>query len=207
VRWLSPERYRDLKAPPPAIYVPLRQTPFPVRFLMVRASVENAPVLSMTQRTVKEIDPAEPVTQASSITELLAGELAGPRFHMFALGLCPSIAVLLAGVGVFGVLAAFVAQRTRELGLRVALGATRADLRGLVLSRVAWPAALGLSAGTCAAFAGAPLLRPLLFHVSALDVRAFAAGWIALALATLLASLVPLLRAASIDPVSLLRSE
>lgn len=200
-------RYRDFKAPPPAIYVPLRQVPFPPRFLIVRTSVEDVPVLSTTQHIVKEIDPAEPVPEAASVVELLAGELAGPRFHMFALGLFALVAVLLAGVGVFGVLAAFVAERSRELGLRLALGANLTDLRAHVLSKVGWPAALGLSVGTFAAFATTALLRPLLFQVSRLDARAFAAGWIALALATILASLVPLHRAGRVDPVTLLRSE
>ena len=200
-------RYRDLDAPPPAIYVPLRQMSFPARFLIVRASIEDAPVLAMTQRAVKEIDPAEPVAEASSMPDLLAGELAVPRFQMFALGLLAVVSVLLAGVGVFGVLSAVVAQRSRELGLRVALGARATDLRGLVLFKVGWPVALGLSAGTCVAFATMPLLRPLLFQVSAIDARAFAAGWVMLALITLLASLVPLRRASRVDPVALLRSD
>jgi putative ABC transport system permease protein len=200
-------RYRDLDAPPPAIYVPLRQTSFPARFLIVRASVEDAPVLAMTQRAVKEIDPAESVAEASSMPELLAGELAGPRFHVLALSLFAAVAVLLAGVGVFGVLGAFVAQRSRELGVRVALGARATDLHGLVLLKVGWPVALGLCAGTCVAFATSPWLRPLLFEVSAIDARAFAAGWVMLALTTLLASLVPLRRASRVDPVTLLRTD
>lgn len=207
VGFVNDLRYRDLDVPPPAIYVPLRQTPFPARFLILRASVDDAPVLSMTQRTVKEIDPAEPIAEASSIAELLAGDVAGPRFHMFALGLFAAVTVALAGVGVFGVLGAFVAQRSRELGLRAALGANLSDLRGLVLSKVGWPAALGLSAGTCAAVATMPLLRPLLFQVSAMDARAFAAAWVVLVLASVVACVIPLRRAGRIDPVVLLRSE
>jgi putative ABC transport system permease protein len=88
--------------------------------------------------------------EAASIAELRAGELAGPRFHMSALILFAAIAVALAGVSVFGVLGAFVAQRTREVGLRSALGANRGAIRGLVLSRIGWPAVLGPGAGTCA---------------------------------------------------------
>ena len=139
-------RYRDLDTPPPAIYVPMRQSSFPARFLIVRAGVDDVPVLSLTQRAVKAIDPSEPVTEASSIDALLANELAGPRFHMLALGLFAVVAVLLVGVGVFGVLGAFVAQRSRELGVRVALGAVPADLRRLVLSKLGWPVAVGLCA-------------------------------------------------------------
>ena len=198
-------RYRDLDAPPPALYVPLRQTPFPARFLIVRTSVKNAPVLAMTGRVVREIDSEEPVVEAAPIAELAEGELAAPRFHMFALGLFALLAVVLAGVGVFGVLAAFVGQRSRELGVRVALGATRSDLRRLVLSRMAWPAAAGLTLGTAAALAATRFLQPLLFDVNAIDAQAFAAGWLTLGLASVVASLVPLRRAGRVDPVRLLR--
>ena len=107
----------------------------------------------------------------------------------------------------FGVLGAFVAQRSRELGVRVALGAIPADLRRLVLSKLGWPVALGLCAGTGAALAAAPLIRPLLFQVTAFDARAMAAGWMVLALVSAGASVVPLRRASRIDPATLLRSD
>lgn len=200
------QHYRDLAAPPPAIYVPLRQARFPPRFLIVRAATD-APVLSMTRRSVREMNPDEPVIEASPIPELLDRELAAPRFYMFALGLFALVAVVLAAVGVFGVLAAFVGQRSREFAVRVALGASRADLRRHVLSKVIWPAAVGLIVGTGAAIATTGFLKALLFEVSPLDGVAFAAGWLTLALASLVACLVPLRRVARIDPVELLRWE
>ena len=200
-------RYRDVKAPPPAIYVPLRQSPFPPRFLVLRASVDHLPILAITQRALQEIDATEPVTEAATIDDLLKTQLAGPEFHMFALVLFALVAVLLAGVGVFGVLGAFVAQRSREVGLRVALGANGRQVRRLVLSKVGWPVGLGLIGGTSLAFATTPFLGPLLFRVSAYDVSSFAAGWIVLLAITALASLIPIRRAARIDPVVLLRSE
>jgi predicted permease len=200
-------RYRDIKAPPPAIYVPLRQSPFPPRFLILRAKTEHVPTLAITQQALKQIDATEPVTEAATIDELLATQLAGPEFHMFALGLFALIAVLLAGVGVFGVLGAFVAERTREVGLRIALGANRTHVRRLVLSKIGWPVVLGLIVGTSAAFATMPFLHPLLFRVSAFDGSSFIAGWIVLLVITVVASLVPLRRAVRIDPIVLLRSE
>ena len=200
-------RYRDIKAPPPAIYVPLRQSPFPPRFLILRASAEHLPTLAITQGALKQLDAAEPVTEAATIDDLLTTQLAAPEFHMFALGLFALIAVLLAGVGVFGVLGAFVAERTREIGLRVALGATRAQVRRSILSKIGWPVVLGLIVGTSAAFATLPFLHPLLFRVSAFDGSSFIAGWIVLLVITLLAALAPLRRAVQIDPVVLLRSE
>jgi predicted permease len=200
-------RYRDLDAPPPALYVPVRQTSFPARFLIVRAGVTHVPVLSMTRRIVGDLDSDEPVVEAAPVAELLKGEFAAPRFHMFALGLFASLAVLLAGIAIFGVLAAFVAQRSRELGVRIALGATHSDLQRLVLSQMTWPAAMGLTLGTAAALAATRLLEPLLFNVSAIDARALAAAWLTLGVATLAASLIPLRRAGRVDPVTLLRSE
>jgi predicted permease len=204
---VSDLRYRDVKAPPPAIYVPLRQSPFPPRFLIVRASAERMPTLAITTQALKQIDATEPVTESATVDELLETQFAGPQFHMFALSLFALVAALLAGVGVFGVLGAFVAQRSREVGLRVALGANRTHVRRLVLSKIGWPVALGLIVGTSAAFATTPFLRPLLFRVSAFDVSSFVAGWIVLLVITALASLIPLHRAARIDPVVLLRSE
>jgi putative ABC transport system permease protein len=200
-------RYRDIKAPPPAIYVPLRQSPFPPRFVILRASAEHLPTLAITQQALTQIDATEPVTEAATIDELLKTQLAGPEFHMFALGLFAFVAVLLAGVGVFGVLGAFVAERTRELGLRVAFGANRTQVRRLILSKIGWPVVLGLIVGTSAAFATTPFLHPLLFRVSAFDVSSFATGWIVLLVITVVASLIPLRRAVRIDPVVLLRSE
>ena len=153
-------RYRDLKTPPPAIYVPAGQTSFPARFLLVRASVDAAPVLAMTQRALREIDPGEPVPEAASVAALLDGELAGPRFYMSALSLFAAVAVLLAGVGVFGVLGAFVGAAVSGSG--PAHGARRNRNRHSTTRapRIGWPAVLGLSAGTGAAIAAAPhLLR------------------------------------------------
>ena len=139
----------------------MRQTPFPARFLIVRTGIANAPVLSMTRRIVRELDADEPVVEAAPITELLKGELAAPRFHMFALSTFALLTVVPAGVGVFGILAAFVAQRSRELGVRVALGATRSDLRRLVLSQMTWPAGVGLTLGPAAALMATRFLQPL----------------------------------------------
>jgi putative ABC transport system permease protein len=126
---------------------------------------------------------------------------------MLALGVFSVAIVLLAAIGVFGVLSAFVAQRTRELGVRVALGARRRDLRRLVLGKVGWPTLLGLIAGTGAAAITMPLVRPLLFQIGVLDWRAFASSAIVLALVTLVASVVPLRRAGRVDPVALLRGD
>jgi ABC-type antimicrobial peptide transport system permease subunit len=154
---------------------------------------------------VRDLDSDEPVIEATRIAELLRGELAAPRFRMFALGLFALLAVLLAGVAVFGVLSAFVAQRSRELGVRIALGATQSDLHRLVLSQMTWPSAMGLTLGTAAALAATRFLEPLLFDVSAIDARALAAAWLTLGAATLVASLIPLRRAGRVDPVRLLR--
>jgi hypothetical protein len=198
-------RYRDLRAPPPAIYVPVRQVPFPARFLIVRTSIEDVPVLAIVRRVIGEIAPAEPVVEAAPIDALLRGELAAPRFHLLAIGVFALVAVVLAAVGVFAVLSAYVAQRARELGVRAALGATPGDLRRLVLSRIVSPAALGLVLGTAAVLAASRLLQPLLFEVNAIDGWAVSAAWLTMGSATAAAALLPTRRAGRVDPVALLR--
>jgi ABC-type lipoprotein release transport system permease subunit len=200
-------RYRDVASPPPAIYVPLRQSPFPPRFLVLRTTVDDPAILALARQAVREIDDSQPVIEAASFKDLFAAQMAQPRFQAGAVGLFSGVAVLLAGLGVFSILSTFVAQRMRELGLRMALGADHADLRRFVLSQLGWPAAVGLAAGTWAALLVAPIVGPLLFQVSTLDVRAFAIAWVMLAATTAGAAIVPLRRAMRVDPARLLRSE
>jgi putative ABC transport system permease protein len=163
--------------------------------------------MTLAQQVVREIDASEPVIEAASFSELLAAQLSGPRFQAGAVGLFCAIAILLAGLGVFGVLSAFVTQRTRELGLRLALGADFAALRRFVLSQLGWPAAVGLAVGTWSAILAAPLIAPLLFQVSTLDSQAFAISWVTLAAMAAGAAIVPLRRAVRVDPAMLLRTE
>jgi putative ABC transport system permease protein len=199
--------YRDLMAPPPAIYLPLRQTWFPPRVLMVRTTDPNVPVLELVSRIVKSIDADEPIPKAFPLSSLLAHELSGPRFFMLGLALFAAVVLVMAGVGVFGVLATFVGQQSRELGIRAALGATKHDLRRIVLFTLSWPALVGLVLGSVLAPVAGRLVGPLLFNVSTAAPSALVAGWIVLGLTTLLAALVPLRRAVRVDPVTLLRSE
>jgi len=137
----------------------------------------------------------------------VANQLRGPRLYLFTLGLFALVVVLLAGMGVFSVLAAFVAQRAREFGVRTALGASQTDLRRLVLLLTSWPALLGLVGGTCIALVTTRTLQPLLFQVTPSDSRAFIVGWTVVGVSTLVASLVPLRRLGRINPAALLRSE
>lgn len=200
-------RYRDVVSPPPAIYVPASQNGFPLRFLLVRVRANGAPIAALTQRALSELDSNEPVPGVAAVDGLLSFELAGPRFRMEALVLFAGITGFLAGVGIFGVLGSFVEQRSRELGLRVALGATANDIRSIVLTKAGWPAAVGITVGTGIALLVTPSLAPLLFQVSAVDVPTFAAAWAVLVLAAAAAAFMPLRKAARCDPVALLRSE
>jgi hypothetical protein len=200
-------RYRDVVSPPPAIYVPASQNAFPLRFLLVRARTHVAPIAALTQRALSELDSNEPVPGVAAVDDLLSIELAGPRFRMEALILFAGITVFLACVGIFGVLGSFVEQRSRELGLRVALGATAYDIRSIVLTKAGWPAAAGITVGTGIALLVTPSLAPLLFQVSVVDVPTFAAAWAVLVLAGAAAAFMPLRKAVRYDPVTLLRSE
>jgi putative ABC transport system permease protein len=115
-------------------------------------------------------------------------------------------AVVLSAIGVYGVLAAFVVQRSRELGVRAALGASVGDLRRHVFTQLARPAILGLAVGTATALAASRFLQPMLFDIRALDAPAYAVGWLTLGLAGAAGALGPLRRAGRVDPAALLRS-
>jgi ABC-type antimicrobial peptide transport system permease subunit len=139
--------------------------------------------------------------------ELLAGPLAQPRLSAFLLGAFALTALALAAVGLYGASASAVRQRTRELGVRLALGATPAGLRRGVLGQALAVAALGTALGTVGALAAARLLSALLFEVSPADPLTFA-GVVALMLAVaLLAAYVPARRATRVDPAEVLRGD
>jgi putative ABC transport system permease protein len=137
----------------------------------------------------------------------VAGAVAEPRFRTLLLGAFALVALLLAAVGIFGVVSYAVGQRTRELGIRMAIGARGADVVRLVLRGELAPVAVGLALGAVGAWAGTRVLASLLYGVSAQDPLAFAGALGVLAGAALLASWLPARRATRIDPVLALRSE
>jgi putative ABC transport system permease protein len=194
----------------PQIYLPAAQTDvYPVRIasLAVRATGDPHALVPAIQRAVWAIDPDQPITNVRTLDEVLSMASAQRRFNMMLLTSLAGLAVALALVGVYGVVAYAVAQRTREIGIRVALGATRRDVVALVVKGgLAWSVA-GIAAGIAGALAAGRLIAGLLFGVAASDPATFATIAAAMIVIAVSASYIPARRAASVDPVSALRTE
>ena len=164
-------------------------------------------LLPAIQRAVWSIDPSQPITNVLTLDEVIAGSTAERRFNMTLLSAVAILAVGLAIVGVYGVVAHAAAQRTREIGIRIALGAGRRHVLSLVVASGLQWALLGVVVGLAGAYAGTRFLATLLFGVTPTDLATFA-GLAALMLGVAaLASYVPARRAASVNPMSALRGD
>jgi len=193
------------RAPLPQMYVPLPQSPARSVALVLRASGDNAALAGLARAAVASLDPEQPVYDVRTMEQRRAATLAPSRFQTLLLGTFAVLALLLASAGIYGVVSYSVARRTREIGIRMALGAEPAGVRALVLRQGMTPVLVGLALGLAAALALSRVLSTLLYQVSPTDPLIFAAAPLALALAALAACYVPALRATRIDPVSALR--
>jgi predicted permease len=191
----------------PALYLPHAQFSTRILYLVVRTSGDPASLTNSVTATVRSLDPGLPVYDARPMAARVADSLARRRFSMLLLGLFAGVALLLAVVGIYGVTAYTVAQRTREIGIRIALGARPGDVLGLVVRQGAGLTALGVAAGLAAALGLARLLSGMLYGVSAADPLTFAAITALLAGASLAATIVPARRAARVNPVIALKQE
>jgi predicted permease len=193
----------------PVIYLSRYQTAGGIQamFYFLRAGVEPEALLTMIPRVAAEIDPDVPITNLATMTTTVNGNVYVDRLlSMLSAGFA-ALATLLAGIGLYGVLSYNVTQRTRELGLRLALGAPPARLRGLVLKQVGVMALIGASLGLVAAFALGRAAEALLFGMSARDPAVFGAAFVLLAAVVFVASWVPARRASRIAPTEALRYE
>jgi putative ABC transport system permease protein len=201
------ERFKGLAASaPPAVYLPLDQAPTP-NAVLVRMSGDawqGAPIL---RAAVREIDPQLALFGVEPLTDTISGTMAERRFTMAVLASFAGVALLLAVVGVHGVLSYAVSQRTREIGIRVALGADAGRVRTLVLREGVRLAAAGLAIGLAGAAGLTRLMRALLFGVSAQDPATFVGVGLMLGLVAVMACWLPARRAARVDPAVSLRGE
>ncbi len=175
--------------------------------LYVRTRGRPAALAGAVHRTVREVNPRMPVSGVRPMTELARDSLAQPRTLTTFLGLFALLALMLAAVGLYGVMAYSVAQRTREIGVRLALGAERRDVTRLVVGEGARMTVMGLALGGMGALAATRTLRGVLYGVEPTDVLTFAAVVLLLGSVALLASYLPARRAARVDPMIALRSE
>jgi len=191
----------------PEVFLPFPQFPWARLNLTLRIATEPANWIAAVRRQISKIDPEQPITHPQSLEELLAASRASQKFIAVLLGVFSATALFLTMVGIYGVVAYSVAQRTRELGIRMALGAERGDVLRLVVGQAAILALAGIGLGLAGSFALTRWLASLLFQTSATDPATYAIGALTFALAALLASYLPARRATRIDPIEALRQQ
>ena len=188
-------------------FLPHAQNPDNAMTLVVRTRGEPLALAGTVRGEVRALDADQPVFEIRSMDQLLSARIAQRRFSMTLLGIFAALALVLGIVGVYGVTSYLVAQRTREVGLRIALGAQPRQLVRMVVRQGMRSAAIGLTIGVVGALAAARLMAGLLYGVSPTDVPTLLAVVAALSLATLAANWLPARRAARVDPLVALRSE
>jgi ABC-type antimicrobial peptide transport system permease subunit len=162
---------------------------------------------SAVRQELRGIDSSQPVFDVRVMQDLLSGSVAQPRFRTFLVATFAGLALVMATLGLYGVLAYSVSQRTRELGIRVALGAQPGGIVTLVVFHAGGLAAIGLGIGVAVALAGSRIMARFLFGVSPTDPITLGATCLIILLVALTASLIPALRAAKVDPATALRAE
>jgi putative ABC transport system permease protein len=190
----------------PTVYLAHAQFPVDGITIAVRGVAGTVEVESV-RAVVQQHDPDVPMFRVRTLDQLVADAVAQPRIYMMLVGLFALTAVVLAAIGIYGVLVHAVSQRTREIGIRLALGARRREVVVMVVRQAAGLAAAGLIAGKIAAFLASGAVRSLLFGVEPTDSTTYAVVAGGLFLIALVASYVPARRASRIDPVRALRYE
>jgi predicted permease len=175
--------------------------------LLIRTNTDPKSVVSEVRNAVRDLDPTQPIYHVETIDEVLSDSVARQRMIAVLLGIFALLALALAAIGIYGVIAYTVTQRTREIGVRMAVGSSRANILLLMLREAAAFTGIGVLAGLIAAFAGAHLASALLFETSSADGVSICVSVSALLIIAILAAIFPASRAASINPVEALRSE
>jgi predicted permease len=200
-------RYRELASPRASVYLSAEQFVDGADSLALRLSVPLATVASAVRERVQALDPGVFVVRSRTFSEFAAGPLARPRFVSFLGTIFGATALLLAAVGLYGVMSVFVRQSRREIGVRIALGANARHVRRLVIGEATRLAGLGVILGLAGALATGRLFKGLLFGVEPIDPLTLAAAIAVLGIAAIVACYVPLRNATRIDPVRLLRAD
>jgi putative ABC transport system permease protein len=200
-------RYRELQTSRLDLYVPHAQSTPTLNHFALRTTLEPAQALALVEREVASLDPNQALSRVATMDELAAAQLARPRFNAVLLNWLAGVAMLLAALGIFGVMAYAVAQRTSELGLRIALGAQSGNIMTLVLKQGIKLAALGVLLGLVGAVGLTRWLASLLYGVSATDPLTFAVIVLLPMAVAVVACWIPARRATKVDPLVALRYE
>ena len=199
---------RELHSEPVAeLYMPYIQQPEPGMALMIRSSSADAGVANAVRNEVLALDKNQPVYSIRRLDSVLSESVATPRFRTLLLGGFAGMALLLAAVGIYGVIAYAVSQRTQEIGIRMALGAQAADVLKLVVKGGMTPALIGVVIGLAGSLALTRLMTTLLFSVKPTDAATFATVSVGLIAVALVACFIPAWRATKVDPLVALRYE
>jgi len=190
-----------------AVYLSYRQLPRSGMALVLRGAVEPSSIAPALRNAVREIDPALPIYDVMTMNERLSNSIAARRFNLLLLGGFAALALLLAGVGVYGVISYVVTQRTHEIGIRMALGAQSANVAGLFIKQGMSLVLLGVALGSVGAFALTRVMKSLLFGVGATDPPTFAVITLLLISVALLACWIPARRATKVDLMITLRRD
>jgi predicted permease len=195
------------EGPTPYLYAPMSQSYLSSATLQARVSGDPSQLTGAVQREVQALDKDLPVFGVKTMSQHLQGALMAPRLAAALLGVFGAVAMLLAAVGIYGVVSHAVARRTREFGLRMALGARPRNVAWLALRGGMTPVWIGMLIGLVASLAAMRLLESFLYGVSASDPMTYAATAILLGIVALLASFIPARRATKVDPMAALRGE
>jgi putative ABC transport system permease protein len=189
------------------VYLPFRQAAFGDMNLIVKSSVDTAAATAAVREVVNTIDKDEPIAQTSTMEQLVSDSVATRRVTLVLLGLFSGLALLLAAIGIYGVISYSVAQRTQEIGIRVALGAQRSSLMSMILKQGLRTALFGVGIGLASALGLTQLLKSLLFGIGATDPLTFISVAATLLCVALAASYLPARRAMRVDPLTALKYE
>jgi len=194
------------EAPMATVYEYSRELVSPAASFVLRTAIPPASLTQPASEVIRRVDPDQPIQGIKTMEEVVDATLASQRFSVLVLGLFAGVALLLASVGIYSVLSYIVRGRSREIGIRTALGARTADVVRLVVMEGMTPALVGIAAGVVAAVGAGTLLEKLVYGVSATDPLTLAGVAGALAIVALIASLVPAYRASRVDPVTVLHA-
>jgi predicted permease len=203
---VSDVKYSGLQTPDQgSVYYPLGGDRF--RYLVLRTRTDPAGIASGVRQTVRDLDAGLPFTDVATIDDLVGQSLQQPRSLSLLIGSLAVVALVLSTIGIYGVMAYYVQQHTKDIGIRVALGGSRGALFRLIVGQGMKVVSVGIGVGLAAALLITRLMSSLLFGVDPADVRTFAAVGVVLAGAAVLACVIPARRAVSLEPATVLRNE
>jgi putative ABC transport system permease protein len=193
--------------PLPQVFQPVAQSPSTEISILLRTSSDPEALVSALRSQVLAIDKELPLFSVATMDDLLAAETRGQRFETAAVGLFAALALLLAAVGIYGVISYMVSQRTREIGVRMALGAQQGDVLRIVVRHVFFIVGTGIALGTGGALALTQLLRSSLFQIAPTDATTYLVVGVVFVAVSLAACYIPARRAMRVDPLVALRYE